>query len=144
MTTGVVIHHAEAFMQSRRAARKLVLEVLREVEAGAKTIAATGEYATGQLADSIHRTGPTITRNRVSGRVGSSERYAAAVESGAVPHRIFPRPPRTYLKFFWRKVGRVVYLDRVSHPGMKGKHYLEHPLRIAAARHNMRVVETRL
>lgn len=142
MVTRVVIHRAEAFAVTRRIARKLVVKVMREVEAGAKKRALTGEYATGALARSIHRDGPYVTPKLVWGRVGSNKHYAQVAESGARPHPIPPRRPGGMLKFYWRKVGHTVYLPYIRrHPGMKGKHYLEIPLREAAHRHNMRVKE---
>jgi len=44
------------------------------------------------------------------------------------------------MKFYWRKVGRVVYLDKVRHPGMKGKGYLAEAARTAGRRYNLRVI----
>lgn len=44
------------------------------------------------------------------------------------------------MKFYWRKVGRVVYLQKVRHPGMRGKGYLAEAARSAGRRYNLRVV----
>jgi hypothetical protein len=139
-----VIHRAEAFRVTRGIAREFVAKVMREVEAGAKVEAAHGEYVTGRLAASVRSDGPYVTPDRVWGRVGSRLAYARAAERGARPHLILPRRVGGKLKFFWRKVGRTVYLDAVSHPGMQGKRWLEKPLRAAARRHNMRVREISL
>jgi hypothetical protein len=93
------------------------------------------------LAQSLYVKGPFLSPGTlVRGEVGSDLPYSAAVESGARRHLIFPRPPKTFLKFYWRKVGRVVYFDRVRHPGMRGKGYLANAARVVGRRHNLRVI----
>lgn len=141
MANRVVLHRAVIFNLSRRDAAKFIRRVMVETEAVAKTHAAAGEYATGNLSQSIHMVGPHIEPTRVTGRVGSKMVYAAAAEGGAKPHLIFPNPPRRYMKFYWRRIGETVYLEKVSHPGYGGKAYLQRALREIAARHGMRVVE---
>ena len=129
-------------VQSIEAGRRLITQVVREVHGGAERILATGPYTHGRLIRGLEdriQYGPY----EVVGRVGISGRkypYAASVEGGAKRHHIFPHPPRRYLKFYWRKVGRTVWFRRVNHPGQKGKGYLRRPLALAAARHNMKVV----
>ena len=141
MASHFELHRAEAFRDSRRLAAKFITQVTREIEAGAKARALLGEYATGALAHSIYREGPHITPTRVTGRVGSRNHHARVAERGARPHPILPRRPGGMLKFYWRKVGRTVYLNYVRHPGMQGKRWLEIPARAAAARHNLIVRE---
>lgn len=138
---------------------ELVTQVMYEVEFGARAKLLTGPYTTGILADSIERDGPHIAPGRVFGSVGSKLPYAASVHSGAKVHWIFPKGAkglvrfgshkRPQLRFFWRKVGHVVYLPHVpgsearigrSHPGQPGKHYLTEPLRRSARIHGFRVI----
>lgn len=40
---------------------------------------------------------------------------------GSLAHEIRPRKPGGLLVFFWKKLGKVVYLRRVSHPGTKAR-----------------------
>jgi len=161
MAATVRINRASAFVQSRELARKLVRQVLYEVEFAAKIMARTGAYSVGNLSDSIHSEGPNITPLGVSGRVGSKLKYARAVHDGAKRHAIYPKGhkggarfggweshQRPQLKFFWRKKGRIAYFPQIpgsvatvleSHPGQKGKQYLTEPLRRSARLHNMHV-----
>lgn len=145
--------------------KKLIRRVMLETELGAKAITATGPYTTGELSRSIHGEGPVVRGPIVSGAVGSRLSYAKLVHNGSGlhgPHHkaysIFPKgAPHVYrfgsrkkpqLKFYWRKVGRVVYMPHipgsagtigVSHPGQRGKHYLTEPMRESARRHRFRV-----
>lgn len=137
----IVIHHLRAKRESDQAAFNLVRKALRDMRFIARLSASHGPYTTGRLAQSIHDDGPYIEPgNRIRGSVGSDLSYAAIVEKGASPHLIFPRPPKKFMKFYWRKVGRIVYLDKVRHPGMKGKGYLAEAARTAGRRHGFRVV----
>jgi hypothetical protein len=136
----IVIHHFKAEAEADEDAFLFVRKVLREIRLNARIRAATGPYVTGRLARSIELKGPFIEAGRVKGSVGSDLPYAAVAEQGARRHMIFPNPPRRYLKFYWRRVGRVVHLERVRHPGMRGKHYLLSAAQVAAARHNMLLI----
>jgi hypothetical protein len=117
--------------------------VVREIKEGATAILSFGPYTTGKLATGLEtqiRYGPYI----VEGRVGISGRrfiYAASVEGGARKHKIplVPKGKGKWLVFFWRKVGHVVKLKQVNHPGQTGKAYLRIPLLVVAPRHNMKV-----
>jgi hypothetical protein len=154
----VVINRASTWVQSREAAARLVREVLREVEAQAKAKTLGGPYSTGKLSNSIHSIGPEFTAIGVTGRVGTSLKYALSVERGAKVHWIFPKGVggvfrfgshrKPQLKFFWRKIGKIVYLPHIpgspsklgrSHPGQRGKHFLTEPLHRSARLHGMRV-----
>lgn len=144
---------------SIKKAVQVIAEVMRETEAEAKFIAGSGPYATGALAASIHGDGPHVSGLRIRGSVGSDLPYATSVHDGAEIHPIFPkgmegvyrfgRTGRPKLRFFWRRVGHVVYLPQVpgsrrkigrSHPGQKGKKFLSEPMRRAGRRHGMRVI----
>lgn len=60
------------------------------------------------------------------GRVG----YALWNDQGTLPHSIYPRRA-PQLVFYWAKVGRVVHLNSVRHPGNKAYHWAERGLRVA-------------
>ena len=155
----VTIFRIALTKKSRAFARDLVRRVLEETEFEAKLIASTGPYSTGALADSIESDGPTETLTGISGSVGSHLSYAKVAHNGAKIHVIFPKgAPHVYrfgsrrkpqLHFFWRKVGKSVFMPHVpgssgkvgiSHPGMKGLHYLTDPMRRVARRHGFRVI----
>lgn len=135
----VRVHRLSAQATSRRAAQKLVREVVYAIQFRAKVTASVGPYTTGRLAKSI-TTEIVNVPTGVRGRVGSRLKYAASAQSGAKRHKIYPHNPPYALKFFWRKVGHVVILGSVNHPGQRGKHYLTEPLKEIARRHRMRYV----
>ena len=142
MAIRVQINNAEAYRESHEAAFKLVQDVVREVRTAAFRILIVGPYTEGRLALGL-KTEVRIVPNGVRGRVyidGNIYPYAKAVEGGADPDVIRPRAPRTRLKFFWRKVGHVVYLRKVNHPGQKGKAYLRGPLIRVGTKHGMIVI----
>jgi hypothetical protein len=76
---------------------------------------------------------------KVHGSVGSAVGYAKIADSGARPHKIYP-VRASKLRFYWRRVGRVVYLQHVSHPGYPGKGWLTIPLREEAIKKGWKVV----
>lgn len=142
----VRIYHQRARRESDKAATKFVRERLREIQFQARLHVAFGPYTTGNLARSIRTDGPYIEFGRVEGSVGSSLPYAAAVENGAglwgprhTKYPIYPVRAR-HLRFFWRKVGRVVTLPDVSHPGQRGKDYLRKAAESVARRHRMLII----
>jgi len=55
---------------------------------------------------------------------------------------LLPSVPRNArrLRFYWRKVGRVVSLPVVHHPGQRGKNYLLQAAQSVARRHNMLII----
>jgi hypothetical protein len=55
------------------------------------------------------------------GRTG----YAYWTSEGALPHRIVPKPGNTagFLVFFWPRVGHVVHLRSVKHPGIRNPNH---------------------
>lgn len=143
----VRINQFQCRVQSLEAGRRLITTVVREIREGASAILAFGPYTSprgGNLARGLESRieyGPF----RVVGRVGISGRrypYAASVEGGAKAHYIPLRPKGKgrWLKFYWRKVGKVVYFKQVHHPGQTGKAYLRIPLLVVAPRHNMIVI----
>jgi hypothetical protein len=142
----VHVYHSRLRRETNEDAERFIREVLRQIAFQAKLHVAFGPYTTGNLARSIHAEPPRIDFGRVSGTVGSNLNYAAAVEGGAGlygPRRskyvILPRNGR-YLKFYWRKVGRIVTLPSVRHPGQRGKNYLLQAAQSVARRHNMIII----
>jgi hypothetical protein len=70
---------------------------------------------------------------RLVARVYNDRPYAAAVHFGARPHPIVARRAK-FLRFFWPKVGHVVFFRRVNHPGNKSMPFLETPRRFGEQR----------
>lgn len=87
-------------------------------------------YATGRLA----LAGITFSRGKwgkeVEGRVVAIPRYAIYVHNGTIPHIITPRR-HAYLKFNWRKKGKVIYAKSVNHPGTEANPFLLRALKKA-------------
>lgn len=144
----VVINRAASHAFVASASRKIVETVTAQVLIESKISAASGLYATGRLASTIHAGFRTI-RNGYESTVGSNLWYAQLVEKGAKRHIIRARPKGLgggnfsgghNLHFFWRKVGHRVSFRYVRHPGFRGKEYIEDALRNAARRHGLRVV----
>lgn len=63
--------------------------------------------------------------------VGSENPIALLHHEGTIPHVIRPRPgnKRGLLVFYWDKVGHVVSMREVNHPGTKPNRYLTDSLR---------------
>lgn len=137
--TKVRIHEAQVYITATRLTGRLVRETINAVEARARARAATGEYTTGRLAASVH--GRTWTVGwRIHGTVGSNLPYAKFPDSGTDPHVIRPRGHGYPLRFYWRKVGRVVTPYKVNHPGQAGKGWLTAPLLSEARKRGWKVV----
>lgn len=159
MAAKVKVYFPVAVFASERAAAEFLEVILQEIHAGAKAIAATGTYATGELADSMEIQGPLIVGTQVRGAVGSRLDYALSVHDGAKQHWIFPKGAvgvirfadhkRPQLKFFWRREGRIAFFPHIpgsprtvgrSHPGIRyGKRFLEIPMVAVARRHGLNV-----
>lgn len=72
-------------------------------------------------------------------RITASHRRSLLEHEGAQPHSIDPRNPGGWLKFYWPKVGEVVYLRHVDHPGTKGSKFLTSPLMLHGTREGFKV-----
>jgi len=57
------------------------------------------------------------------GAHGKGLGYAMYMEEGTRPHSIRPRNPAGFMKFYWPKVGHVVWFKHVSHPGNHAYHW---------------------
>lgn len=143
----VIIYHQRARRESNKAAERFVRERLREIQFQARLHVVFGPYTTGNLARSIRTRGPFMDLGMVSGSVGSDLSYAAAVESGAglwgprhSKYLIRPVAWSGHLRFYWRKVGKVVTLPYVNHPGQRGKGYLHQAAQSVARRHRMLII----
>ncbi len=137
----IVINHIRAMHESDQDTYRFMRKVLHETRYIARLSVSHGPYTTGRLARSIEAKGPVIQPGfRVSGQVGSELAYADSVEGGAIPHLIYPRPPKTRLRFYWRKVGRIVTPGVVRHPGQRGKGYLAEAARTVGRRYGLRVI----
>lgn len=137
----IVIHYTIARQQSDAITLAFIRKILREMRFIARLAVSHGPYTMGNLAKSIKERGPFLESGSfVRGEVGSELPYARSVEEGAVPHMIFPIPPKTYLRFYWRKRGRIVTPPSVNHPGQQGKGYLAEAARTIGRRYNLRVI----
>lgn len=133
----VYIHHRPAEFKAFRSptgmAGRWTREQADKVAVHARIVApkpGQGQgYATGETALSIRADGPTIGRKGPEATVVSSTDHATFVHEGTPPHIIKPRFA-SQLVFFWRKAGRVVYRNKVRHPGTKSNPFLVKALRI--------------
>jgi len=111
---------------SIRRATALIEKVTNQVWIEAK-LDSRGPYSTGRTAASITKR-VYVVNDRVHGDVRANTPYSHIAHDGAQPHIIRPRRPGGTLTFYWRKVGHVVNFPYVSHPGMRGKHFLSGPM----------------
>lgn len=102
---------------------KLVSRACRRVENEAKR---TVRVDTGRLRSSLG-TKMRVWTWQVRGQVGSRVRYSLVEHNGAKRHMIFPRRKKA-LRFYWKKMGQVVILGSVNHPGTSGSFYLTTPM----------------
>jgi len=135
----VVIHEAQVLITANRLTGRHVRETINAIERRARARAATGEYTTGRLAASIRSTYRTQGW-RIHGSVGSHLPYAKFPDTGTAPHVIRPRGAGYPLRFYWRKVGRVVTPWKVNHPGQRSKGWLTDPLIQEARKRGWKVI----
>lgn len=126
-----------AFAQTR--ARVLVRNTSKSLTTQARRNAPGGPYSSGVLKSSIFWEFTRDSRWGVSSRIGSNLIYANSVHGGQPARTIVPvRAPQ--LVFFWRRAGRVVRRDSVSHPGTRAQPYLTDALLRIAPPRGFRVV----
>lgn len=138
------INDFQARRISAELALKLVRQTVREIKQGAEAILAFGPYTTQTLSRHV-KTRVSFNGFLIEGQVGIDGRrfpYAASVEGGARRHLIplAPKPKGKWLRFYWRRVGKVVYAKQVKHPGQTGKAYLRIPTLVVCPRLHYRVV----
>jgi hypothetical protein len=86
-----------------------------------------------RLRGSIYNDPPRALSTVVRGKIGSKLKYAATVSLGSRPHIIKARRKGRTLKFYWNRVGRVVYPVRVRHPGRaRPSLYMQRAMKVAA------------
>jgi hypothetical protein len=102
---------------------QLVSRASRRVENEAKR---TVRVDTGRLRSSIN-TKMTIRVWVVKARIGTRVKYGLVEHDGASRHTI-RAVKGEYMKFFWKKAGRVVWFRSVRHPGTKGSFFLTTPM----------------
>lgn len=79
--------------------------------------------APGQLRKSIRRDRAAVgfSVTRVTGRIIAPVIQAETTEKGSPPHVIRPRRAGGLLVFYWPKIGKVIGLRYVNHPGNQPK-----------------------
>lgn len=88
-------------------------------------------YATGRLSLVGITFGFGKWGRELEGRVVAIPKYAIYVHNGTIPHIIKPRR-HEYLKFTWKKMGKVVYSKGVKHPGTEANPFLVRALKKVA------------
>lgn len=92
----------------------------------------TSTRAPGQLRESL-----TVSEHvgaggpRFVGRVSAPVPQAVWTDRGTSPHEIVPRGPGYPLRFYWPKVGGIVFRWRVNHPGNPAQNWWEPGVRQA-------------
>lgn len=113
----------------------MVRDTGRQVERGAKGMVRVQSGAVRAGISSTLR----VTGTRVTMRVAASHPRSLLEHDGAKAHPIEARLHGPMLRFYWAKVGRVVFFRRVSHPGTRGSHFLTSPLVLFGVRAGFKV-----
>lgn len=87
-------------------------------------------YAKGRLALTGITFGFGKWGKEVEGRVVAIPPYALFVHNGTIPHIIRPKR-HTYLKFTWKKMGKVTFAKSVKHPGTAANDFMLRALKKA-------------
>ena len=118
---------------------ELVIPKVRKVEdATVRGARRTVRVKTGAVRNSIQVSRKVAAKKYVV-TISATHRRALLEHDGAKRHRISQRPGGPMLRFFWEKVGRVVYFRSVRHPGTKGSQFLTKPLLKAGLRNGFTV-----
>ncbi len=120
-----------------RAESEHVTPLAREVRTEARTLA---QKRTGTMRNLIRTWNTSKTGWTVTHRVGTPMPYAIFPHSGTKAHDIYPRNANGRLVFYWKRVGRVVSLKHVNHPGSKGSFFLTKPLLTRGTARGFRVL----
>lgn len=123
----VDIDETKLSAEFQKAGRKFVGKVARDIRDEAKRIV---PVRTGRLRESIRASRVKVSGPfRVEAHVSANRRYARFVHEGTRPHIILARRARA-LRFYWPRVGKVVFFKSVNHPGNDANPFLD----IAATR----------
>lgn len=85
-------------------------------------------YATGELAAKIRVEGPRIGRRGPEADIVSSTDHSVFVHEGTPAHTIKASPGQK-MYFFFRKAGRMIFDDKINHPGTPANPFLVKALR---------------
>lgn len=116
----------------KRAHRQLMADTERAINQAMRRAAPEAQKHVRDHAGFTHRTGTALARTtarvlrlRGGGKivVANAARHAKWLEHGTRAHVIRARRAR-YLRFFWRKLGRIVYFKSVQHPGTRPYRFL--------------------
>jgi len=119
--------------------RLRTLEYRAKMSAGMSTPTPTSLGVPGALKASIHTDRKPATPSQLEARVGSNRPYAlwhhqpTGIYGGRGKYPIRPRRPGGRLRFWWAKMGQIVYLRRVNHPGSRSNPFLTRWLREAVS-----------
>lgn len=133
----LILNRPEVLRTAHKRGTELVSRVTRMAAGIARRTAPKGQISlsapTGaRLRGSVYNDPPRVSANLVRGKIGSKLKYAATVSLGSRPHIIRARRTKT-LKFFWNRVGHVVYPVQVSHPGRRRPNlYMQRAMKVAA------------
>lgn len=123
----------------RRIPMELVIPRVRKVEEqtlrGARR---TVRVKSGAVRNSI-QVSRKVTATRYVVTISATHRRALLEHDGAKRHDIDQRPGGPVLRFFWDRVGHVVFFRHVDHPGTKGSQFLTKPLLRAGLRNGFTV-----
>lgn len=128
VTGKVILNRSEAASWSRKFITNQGKDLNRRLLANARAEAPfkTGRLRANLKVEPFRMTGPY----KGEGGVGVSKKdvpYAGYVMYGTKPHVIRARRAK-FLRFYWPKVGRVVFFKKVNHPGTKANRFLERAL----------------
>jgi len=117
----------------RRSHRQLMADTRRAVDQAMRRAAPEAQKHVRDHAGFTHRSGATLHATtarfmRLKGggkiRIANANRKANWLEHGTRAHVIRARRAR-YLRFFWRKLGQVVYFKSINHPGTRPYWFLK-------------------
>jgi hypothetical protein len=117
--------------------RLRTLEFRARMSAGMSTPTPTSLGVPGALKASMRTEKKPATPSQLEAKVGSSRPYAlwhhqgTGVHGGKGKYPITPRRKGGLLRFWWARVGSIVYARRVMHPGSRSNPYLTRWLREA-------------
>lgn len=111
--------------------RLLTLQYRAKMSAGVSTPNPTRIYPGGALRASIRIDRASFDKVGLSAKVGSDRYYAKYHHEGTRPHVIVPKRAGGKLRFWWGKVGKIVYTKKVNHPGTQPNPFLTRWLREA-------------
>lgn len=120
---------------SYRLADEITEDLARLVYSGAWKMV---RVKTGATRRGISLTRKPTQRYRVGWTVNATHKISMIEHQGAKRHKIRPRRKGGMLVFYWDKVGHVVHLPQVNHPGRTGSKFLSTPLLMEGARMNFK------